>query len=236
MDIYVIKIRFDITILPACSTPHYCLSYQGFPSSSDSKESASNAGDQGSIPGMGRSHGEGNGNPTHSSILAWRIPWTEEPCRLQSTGSQRVRHNWVTNTHTLPTRASLVAQTVKNPSVMQETQVQSLDWEDSLEKDLASHSNIFAREIPWTEEPGSLLSMGSQPVRHNWATKHTHKHDQLTGSKLGKEYIKAVYCHPAYLMYMQSTSCETLDWLNHMLESRLPGEISITSDTQMTPH
>ena len=53
-----------------------------------------------------------------------------------------------------------MAQTVKNPSVMQETQVQSLGWEDSLEKDLASHSNIFAWEIPWIEEPGGLQSMG----------------------------------------------------------------------------
>ena len=56
-----------------------------------------------------------------------------------------------------------------------------------------------------------------------------------TGSKLGKEYFKAVYCHPAYLTYMQTTSGETLDWMKHMLESRLPGEISITSDMQMTP-
>ena len=54
-------------------------------------------------------------------------------------------------------------------------------------------------------------------------------------SKLGKEYIKAVYCHPAYLTYMQSTSCEMLDWMKHKLESRLLGEISITSDMQMTP-
>jgi len=59
--------------------------------------------------------------------------------------------------------------------------------------------------------------------------------EQQTGSKLGKEYIKAVYCHPAYLTYMQSTSCEMLDWMKHKLESRLPGEISITSDMQMTP-
>ena len=50
-----------------------------------------------------------------------------------------------------------------------------------------------------------------------------------------KEYIKAVYCHPAYLTYMQSTSRETLGWMKHKLESRLLGEISITSDTQMTP-
>ena len=56
-----------------------------------------------------------------------------------------------------------------------------------------------------------------------------------TGSKLGKEYVKAVYCHSAYLTYMQSTSYEMLDWMKHKLESRLPGEISITSDMQMTP-
>ena len=52
--------------------------------------------------------------------------------------------------------------------------------------------------------------------------------EQWTGSKLGKEYGKAVYCHPAYLIYMQSTSCEMLGWMKHKLESRLPGEISIT--------
>ena len=59
--------------------------------------------------------------------------------------------------------------------------------------------------------------------------------EKQTGSKLGKEYIKAVYCHPAYLTYMQSTSHEMLDWMKYKLESRLPGEISITSDMQMTP-
>ena len=59
--------------------------------------------------------------------------------------------------------------------------------------------------------------------------------EQQTGSKLGKEYVKAVYCHPAYLTYMQSTSWETLGWKRHNLESRLPEEISITSDKQMTP-
>ena len=59
--------------------------------------------------------------------------------------------------------------------------------------------------------------------------------EQGTGSKLGKEYIKAIYCHLAYLTYMQSTSCEIPGWMKHKLESRLPGEISITSDMQMTP-
>ena len=59
--------------------------------------------------------------------------------------------------------------------------------------------------------------------------------EQHTGSKLGKEYVKPVYCHPAYLTCMQSTSCEMLGCMKHKLESRLPGEISITSDTQITP-
>ena len=59
--------------------------------------------------------------------------------------------------------------------------------------------------------------------------------DQQTSSKSGKEYVKAVYCHPAYLTFMKSTSCEMLGWMKHKLESRFLGKISITSDMQMTP-
>ena len=59
--------------------------------------------------------------------------------------------------------------------------------------------------------------------------------EQQTGSKQEKEYVKAVYRHPVYLTYMQSTLCKIPGWMKHKLESRLPGEISITSDTQMTP-
>ena len=59
--------------------------------------------------------------------------------------------------------------------------------------------------------------------------------EQPTGSKEETEYVKAVYCHPAYLTYMQSTSWEMLGWMKHKLESGLPGEIAITSDMQMTP-
>ena len=59
--------------------------------------------------------------------------------------------------------------------------------------------------------------------------------EQQTGSKLGKEYVMAVYCRLAYLISMQSTSCEMLGWMKYKLESRLPGEIPITSDMQMTP-
>ena len=67
-----------------------CLS-RGFPGGSGSKASAYNAGDSGSIPGLGRSAGEGNSNPLQ--YLSWKIPWTEEPCRLQSMGMQRVGHD-----------------------------------------------------------------------------------------------------------------------------------------------
>ena len=59
------------------------------------------------------------------------------------------------------------------------------------------------------------------------------RHGTRTGSKLGKEYVKAVYCHPANLIYMQSISCKMLGWMNHKLESRLLGEISATSDMQI---
>ena len=59
--------------------------------------------------------------------------------------------------------------------------------------------------------------------------------EQQTGSKLGKKYVKAVYCHTAYLTVMQSISCKMPGWIKHKLESRLPGEISIISDRQMTP-
>ena len=59
--------------------------------------------------------------------------------------------------------------------------------------------------------------------------------EQWTGSKLGKERVKAIYCHPAYLTSTQSISCEMKGWMKHQLESRVPVEISITSDLQMTP-
>ena len=60
--------------------------------------------------------------------------------------------------------------------------------------------------------------------------------EQQTGSKLGKECVKAEYCPPAYLTCMQSTSCVMLGWMKHKMKSGLPGEISITSDMQMIPH
>ena len=90
---------------------------------------------------------------THSSILAWRIPWTEEPCGLQSVWLQRVRHNLGTEPekqieiYMYISRPSLVAQLVKNSPAMQETPVLLLGWEDPLEKEEAIHSSILG--LPW---------------------------------------------------------------------------------------
>ena len=81
---------------------------------------------------------------THSSVLAWKIPWTEEPGRLQSMGSQKVRHDLATSLHSFHSLHSL-----------------------SLEKEMATHSSILAKRIPRTEEHGRLQSMGSQKVRHD---------------------------------------------------------------------
>ena len=80
--------------------------------------------------------------------------------------------------------ASLVVQMVKNLHAMWETWIQSLDWEDPLEKGKATHSSILAWRIPWTEEPGRLQPMGSQRIGHNWATfAFIRCHHQLNGYK-----------------------------------------------------
>ena len=103
---------------------------------------------------------------THSSILAWRIPWTEELGELQSMGLQRVGHDRATNTHT-------DGSGVKSAPAMQETRDWPLGQEDPLEEEMATHSSILAWEVSWTEEPGGLQSMGLQRVGRDWATEHT---------------------------------------------------------------
>ena len=82
--------------------------------------------------------------------------------------------------------------------------------------------------------PDYLICLLRNPYAGQEATVRT-RPGTMAGSKFGKECVKAVYCHPGYLTYMQSTLCEMLDWMKHKLESRLPGEISIISDMQMTP-
>ena len=100
----------------------------GFPGGSDGKESACNAGDPGSIPGLEKSPGGEHGNP--------------------------LQYSW----------ASLLAQMVRNLPAMQETWVQSLGWEDPLEKGMATHSNVLVWRIPWTEEPGRLQFVGCKEL------------------------------------------------------------------------
>ena len=149
----------------------------GFPGGSGGKESACSAGDLGSIPGLGRFPGGGNGNPLQYSCL--EIPWTEEPGRLQSIG-QRVGHDWATNTWAVLETSwrrgpgarprGTEAQTIKNQPAMQETWVWPLGREDPLEGEMATHSSILAWRIPWTKKPSRLQSMGLQRVRHGWVT------------------------------------------------------------------
>ena len=99
----------------------------------------------------------------HSSTLAWKIPWVEEPGRLQSMGSLRVGHDWANFTHSLTV-----------PLHCTHSLYNSLDYlvpkADDLEKAMATHSSTLAWKIPWVEEPGGLQSMGSLRVRHDWAT------------------------------------------------------------------
>ena len=93
----------------------------------------------------------------HSSTLAWKLPWTEEPGELQSLGSQIVRHD----------RATLLITYF----TMQETWIRFLGWEDSLEKEMATHSSILAKKIPWTEKPGA----GYRP----WGCKESDMRERL---------------------------------------------------------
>ena len=100
-------------------------------------------------------------------------------------------------------------------------------------------SNLVRR---YSEENARLQEQQKRQITEEYGQQEmydvcTQKKSQFswTGSKLGKEHIKAVHCHPAYLTYMQSTSHYMLGWMKHKLESRLSGEISITSDTQIAP-
>ena len=129
-------------------------------------------GDLGLIPGLGRSPGEGHGNPFQYSCL-------ENPHGQKSlAGYSPWGHKESDTTEQLSTApekwASLVAQTVKNLPAMLEARVQSLGWEDPLEKGMATHSSISAWRIPCTEETYGLQSMGSQRVGHDWATNTQH--------------------------------------------------------------
>ena len=132
-----------------------------FPGGSDSKESACSAGDPGSISGW--EDPLEKEMATHSSILAWKIPWMKEPGRLQSMGSQRVGHDWANSLHFSNIREIL------NHVFLIMIDACKLFHFHALEKEMATHSSVLAWRIPGTGEPGGLLSMGSHRVGHNWS-------------------------------------------------------------------
>ena len=129
-------------------------------------------------------------------------------------------------------------------------QIANIHW--ILEKARGYHKNIYFCFIDYTKdfecvdhnELWKILQEMGLPDHLTCLLRNLHASEEATVRtgheitdwfKSGKEYVKTVYCHPAYLTYMQSKSWETLGWKKHKLESRLPGEISITSETQMTP-
>ena len=93
----------------------------------------------------------------------------------------------------------------------------SKNWKILKEMGISNHLTCFLRYLYAGQEATVRIGHGT------------------ISSNLGKEYVKPVYCHPAYLTHMQSTSCKMLGWIKHKLKSRLPGATSITSDMQMTP-
>ena len=138
------------------------------------------------IPGWGRSHGEGNVNSLQYSCLRKsleqrsRVGYSANDCKESGTTEWRSTAMltflpfYVSKSQLwLVGKLFPVAQGVKNLLPMQETWVWPLGQEVPLEKGMAIHSNILAWRIPWTEEPGGLLSKGSQRVGHNWATNNT---------------------------------------------------------------
>ena len=100
-------------------------------------------------------------------VNSWSWWWTGRPSVLRFMGLQEVWHDWVTEPNWTEV---LLAQTVKCLPIMRETRFPSLGREDPLEKEMATHSSIISWKTPWTEEPGRLQSIGSQRVRHDWAT------------------------------------------------------------------
>ena len=116
----------------------------------------------------GRKDSLEKGMATHTSILAWRIPWTEEPGGLYSPRGRKESDTTerLTLTH-LQNCFGASLMTVKNMPAIQETWVRSLGRKDPLEKGMATHTSILAWRTPWTEEPGGLQSIASQRVGHD---------------------------------------------------------------------
>ena len=144
---------------------------------------------------------------TYSSILPWRIRWTEEPGRLQSMGLQRVGRNWATLTYSLMSRHLYIP--------------------------LGCFSHIgYCRVLNRVLHAIQWVLLDLFIIRSVSMNELFSPH---TLSFLVTLSYKAVYCHPTYLTYMQTASCEMPGWMKHKVESRSPEEILITSDMQMTP-
>ena len=137
--------------------------------------------------------------------------WIQKGQRNQRSNCQ---HSWIIGKESSRKTSTSVSLTMLNPLTVQIT----TNWKIPKEMGIPDHLTCLL-EI--------CMQVKKQQLEPDLK--------QQTGSKLGKEYIKAVYCHPAYLTHMQNTSCKMLGWMKHKLESRLLGEISITSDMQMTP-
>ena len=131
----------------------------GFPGGSDGKASACNAGDPGSIPGLGRSPGEGNGNPLQYSCLENSMDWGAWWATVHRVAKSQTRLSDFTFI-ALSTSQVTQWQGIRLPK--QDMQVWFLGQEDPLEKVMATHSSILAWEIPWPEDPGGWQSMESQ--------------------------------------------------------------------------
>ena len=145
--------------------------FWGFPGDSEVKEFTSNAGDPGSIPGSGRSPGEGNGNPFQYSCLENPMDGEAQQVTVHGVAKSRTRlsdftfivHFYQQSSFIAGFNASFPGSSAgKNPPAMQETLVQFLGQEDPLEKEKATHSSILSWRIPWT-----VQCMRSQRIRHN---------------------------------------------------------------------
>ena len=140
----------------------------------------------------------------------------------------------------------LVLEKAEEPEIKFPTSVGTLKKQENSRKNIYFCSIDYAKALDCLDRnklwkilqemgiPDHLTCLLRNQYAGQEATVRT-GHGMQTGSKLGKEYIKAVYCHPAYLIYMQSTSCEMPGGMKHKLESRLLGEMSTTSDMQMIP-
>ena len=156
---------------------------------------------------------------THSSVLAWRIPGMGEPGGLPSMGLHRAGHDW---SDLAAAAAELVYRKTSTYAL--------LIMPEPLTVWITTNCGKFLKrweyQTTWPASWEICMQVKMQQLELYM--------EQQTGSNLGKEYVRAVYCHPACLTSLKSISCEMSGWMKYKRESRLLGEISITSDMQIT--